>query len=168
MCDEIIGAAVQRQAQPLRIGDIARERSGNARHGLQHSAADFQRATEPGDLLVAPAVLGTNIVLRENPPNFLARTPHGYHDTRRIEADVREAGFQDVSITTVTERSTAENARDVAIAFCQGTPMRVELEARGPQALQMMTDAAEKALASVFGDGEISGTIQAHVVVAGG
>ena len=46
----------------------------------------------------------TEIVVREatrmfpeNPPNFLARTPHGYHDTRRIEADVREAGFQDVS-----------------------------------------------------------------------
>jgi SAM-dependent methyltransferase len=104
----------------------------------------------------------------ENPPNFLARTPHGYHDVRRIEADVREAGFQDVSITTVTERSTAESARDVAIAFCQGTPMRVELEALGPQALKAMTDAADKALVSAFGDGEISGTIQAHVVVAGG
>ena len=104
----------------------------------------------------------------ENPPTFIKRTPHGYFDLQRIEADVGAAGFTDVSLETLTLRSIAESPSDPAIGFCQGTPFRLELEALGPSAVQDVTERATKALAERFGEGEINGRIQAHVVVAGG
>ena len=69
----------------------------------------------------------------DDPPMFLARTPHGYHDAAAIRADVKAAGFADVSIETVTENSAAASHRDPAIAFCQGTPLRNEIEMRDAQ-----------------------------------
>ncbi|MBV9992236.1 MAG: methyltransferase domain-containing protein [Alphaproteobacteria bacterium] len=95
---------------------------------------------------------------------FLARTPHGYHDVARIEADLGAAGFKDIDISTIAKVSTAPGARDVAIAYCQGTPMRGEIEAQGD--LDVATDAAAAALAEAFGGGAISGRIQAHEIVA--
>ena len=43
----------------------------------------------------------------DDPPEFLARTPFGYHDLARIEADLREAGFSEVAAETVTKISRA-------------------------------------------------------------
>jgi len=54
-----------------------------------------------------------------DPPGFLARTPHGYHDRDRIVAEVRGAGFAEVTVETVTRRSVAPTCRDPAIGFCQ-------------------------------------------------
>lgn len=101
-----------------------------------------------------------------DPPRFLARTPHGYHDTARIEADVRQAGFSSVEITTLAHRSDAPDARTVAIAYCQGTPLRSEIEARDPASLPTLTDRAAEAIARQAGQGPVSGKIQAHVIVA--
>jgi len=56
-----------------------------------------------------------------DPPRFLARTPHGYHDQDAIAAEVRSAGFARVAVETVTRRSVAPSCRDPAIGFCQGT-----------------------------------------------
>ena len=53
-----------------------------------------------------------------------------------------------------------------AIAFCQGTPLRTEIEARDPQGLAAATEKAETALARRFGTGAVDGQIQAHVVTA--
>ena len=55
---------------------------------------------------------------------------------------------------------------DPATAFCQGTPMRGEIEARDKARLGEATDAAEAALAARFGKGPISGRISAHVITA--
>jgi SAM-dependent methyltransferase len=101
-----------------------------------------------------------------DPPLFLARTPHGYHDVRRIEADVRAAGFSTVAIETITLASTAPNPRIAAVAFCQGTPLRNEIEARDPTALDVVTERACEAIARNHGDGPISGKMQAHLVAA--
>jgi hypothetical protein len=57
---------------------------------------------------------------------FLARTPHGYHDIDQIDAELRKAGFSAVEIVTLQERSDAASARDPAVAYCQGTPLRNE------------------------------------------
>src|SRR5262249_19059494 len=65
----------------------------------------------------------------ESPPRFLARTPHGYCDAEKIRADLAAAGFRDVAIAAVEKISRADNARDVAIAYCHGTPLRNEIEA---------------------------------------
>jgi ubiquinone/menaquinone biosynthesis C-methylase UbiE len=101
-----------------------------------------------------------------DPPRFLARTPHGYHDMARIKEELRAAGFADVEAETVEKRSRAPSPRDPAIGFCQGTPLRNEIEARDPARLNEATEAAATALAARFGSGAIDGKIQAHIFVA--
>ena len=56
--------------------------------------------------------------------------------------------------------------RIAAIAYCQGTPLRNEIEARDPARLQEATDASEEAVARRFGRGPIDSAIQALVVTA--
>jgi SAM-dependent methyltransferase len=102
----------------------------------------------------------------EDPPLFLARTPHGYHDVTKIGADVRQAGFSNVEIITIEQRSVAPRARDPAIAYCEGTPLRNELEQRAPDQLQTVTDRAADAIAATYGQGPVSAKIQAHVIMA--
>jgi ubiquinone/menaquinone biosynthesis C-methylase UbiE len=106
------------------------------------------------------------VLFPQDPPLFLARTPHGYHDVARIREDVSAAGFPDVAIDTIDFTSKAASARDVAIAYCQGTPLRNEIVARNPSGLEEATNLATAALAKRFGDGAIEGMISAHVVTA--
>lgn len=101
-----------------------------------------------------------------DPPRFLARTPHGYHDLGLIRADLGRAGFTALEIETRAELSRAPSARDVALAYCQGTPLRNEIEARDPGLLELATDRAAVAIARHHGDGAVAGKIQAHVIVA--
>jgi SAM-dependent methyltransferase len=101
-----------------------------------------------------------------DPPVFLARTPHGYHDVARIREDVYAGGFRDISIDTVDFTSKAKSARDVAIAFCQGTPLQNEIVARDASRLQEATNVAEAALTKRFGSGPIEGLISAYVITA--
>lgn len=100
-----------------------------------------------------------------DPPRFLGRTPHGYHDHAAIARDLAQGGFTtSPRIETVAARSRAESPRIPAVAYCQGTPVRGEIEARDPSLLATATDAAEAALAKRFGRGPVDGKIQAHVV----
>lgn len=102
-----------------------------------------------------------------DPPLFMARTPHGYHDRSRIAGDLAAGGFSgQPRIDTVTARSRAANPRIAAFAYCQGTPLRNEIEAHDPARLKEATDAAEAAIARRFGPGEVDGKIQALVVTA--
>ena len=107
-------------------------------------------------------------VFPDDPPRFMARTPHGYHDVERIRAELKAAGFADVSVDTVTERSKAPSPRDPAVAYCQGTPLRNEIEARDASRLDEATQKAAEALERRFGNGPVDGRIQAHVISAGG
>src|SRR6478752_7670706 len=101
-----------------------------------------------------------------DPPRFLARTPHGYHDTTLIRSDLGKAGFSSVEIQTRAEQSRAPSPRHPAIAYCQGTPLRNEIEARDPQKLQAATDHAASVIAAKHGSGEVAAKIQAHVILA--
>ena len=68
-------------------------------------------------------------VFPDDPPRFMARTPHGYHDVAAIARDLAEAGFASAPrIETIAFRCRAESPRVVAIAYCQGTPWRNEIE----------------------------------------
>jgi ubiquinone/menaquinone biosynthesis C-methylase UbiE len=102
----------------------------------------------------------------DQPTQFLARIPHGYHNQDEVLADVRTAGFTDVKIETLTARSNAASPDIPAIAYCQGTPLRNEIEACDAARLDEATQVATDALTRRFGQGAISGLIQAHVVVA--
>ena len=104
-------------------------------------------------------------VFPEDPPRFLARTPHGYYDRTAIERDLANGGFTKASqITTVEARSWAKSAQVPAIGYCQGTPLRNEIEARDPARLGEATDAAAEAIAERFGRDGVDGKIQAHIV----
>ncbi len=104
-------------------------------------------------------------VFPEDPPRFLARTPHGYHERSRIEQDLVSSGFSaPPEIVTLAARSRATSPRDPAIAFCQGTPLRNEIEAHGASRLGEATDLAADAIGRRFGRGEVDGKMQAHVV----
>ena len=105
-------------------------------------------------------------VFPDDPPRFLARTPHGYHDVAVIRDDLHRGGFTAIEIETRAEQSRAASARDVATAFCQGTPLRNEIEARDASRLQLATDRATAAIAARHGNGPVAGKIQAHVIVA--
>lgn len=101
----------------------------------------------------------------DDPPRFMARTPHGYHDRQRIEDDLRQAGFTaPIHFETRAERGRAESAEALALAFCQGTPLRNEIEARDPTKLEAAMRVSTEALQSRFGAGPLEGKIQAHVV----
>ncbi|MCY1238693.1 hypothetical protein D9M72_514450 [compost metagenome] len=103
----------------------------------------------------------------ESPPDFMARTPHGYHSQAAIEQDLRQGGFTAPPLfETVTATSRADAARIPAVAYCQGTPLRADLERRGPDALARSTDACAQAFLAAYGDGPVSGPMQAHVVMA--
>lgn len=102
----------------------------------------------------------------DDPPRFLARTPHGYHDKALIRAELEEAGFSDVAIETRAEQSRASSPRIPALAYCQGTPLRNEIEARAPGKMEAATDCAASAIAGRHGNSEVTAKIQAHVIVA--
>jgi len=102
-----------------------------------------------------------------DPPRFLARLPHGYCDQAAIASALVQGGFTGAKVfDTVTVQSRADSPRTVAAAYCQGTPLRNEIEARNATILGEATDVAAAALSHRFGKGEVTGKIQAIVVAA--
>ncbi len=100
------------------------------------------------------------------PPSFLRRVPHGYHDLDVVRAELAAAGFRAVSAGTVARRSRAPSARDPAIAFCGGTPLRNEIVERDPALLEVAIERAAAAVEARFGATDVDGKIQAHVIEA--
>jgi SAM-dependent methyltransferase len=100
-----------------------------------------------------------------DPPRFMARTPHGYHDRGLIARDLAAAGFTAApNIETVAARSRAACADIAAIAYCQGTPLRGEIGERSGASLGEATAVAAAALVARFGSGPIDSKIQALIV----
>jgi ubiquinone/menaquinone biosynthesis C-methylase UbiE len=86
----------------------------------------------------------------DDPPLFLPRT----------------AGFERCSLSRRDDISTAAGPQVPAIAYCRGTPLRNEIEARDPGGLERATAVAAAAIHARYGDGPIEGRISAVVVVA--
>ena len=105
-------------------------------------------------------------VFSDDPPMFLARTPHGYHDVEQIRADLVAAGFSEIAIETLEKISSAPTARHAAIGYAQGTPLRNEIEERDAGALELVTDRATALIAARFGDGPVSAKIRGHILIA--
>ena len=102
----------------------------------------------------------------DDPPRFLVRTPHGYSEYASIGRDLLAGGFAaPPEFIKRAERSCAPSAREPAVAFCQGTPLRSELEARGAAPLEEATEAAAEQIAKRFGRDSVEGRMQAHVVI---
>ncbi len=100
------------------------------------------------------------------PPSFLTRVPFGYHDRDRIEADLRLAGFSEVAAETVQLSSPIGSAEEAAIGLCHGSPLRAEIEAHGPGALERATRAAAAALTALGAAEGAEAPMSALVVTA--
>jgi SAM-dependent methyltransferase len=100
----------------------------------------------------------------DDPPSFLARVPHGYHDPDLVASDLTTAGFGGIHLETVELDCTGRSAADLARGYCRGTPLRPEIEARGD--LEATTDAVASALERRFGSGPVVGRMSALVVSA--
>ncbi|MFL6105990.1 MAG: class I SAM-dependent methyltransferase [Marmoricola sp.] len=88
-----------------------------------------------------------------SPPQFLSRTPYGYFDHDQLRADVEAAGLTaQIEVCSGTNRGTAE---EIATAFCQGTPLRAEIEAHPTLGVEEATTAATELLLQRLGDGVI-------------
>lgn len=96
-----------------------------------------------------------------DPPGFFRRTPYGYNDVAAITATLVDAGFSGVTSDKVTFPSTAPSAAHVAMALCQGTPLRSEIEQRAPHGLVEITRIAERAVEKAFGTGPVETTMRA-------
>ncbi|WBL80202.1 methyltransferase domain-containing protein [Bradyrhizobium xenonodulans] len=118
------------------------------------------------NVLTHEATVTLGRMFPDDPPRFMIRTPHGYHDKAVIKSDLERAGFRDISIETRSEISRAPSAEYVAIALCQGTPLRSEIEARDASKLQAATDFVAEALRTRHGSGAVEGKIQAIVIEA--
>lgn len=104
-------------------------------------------------------------VFPDDPPRFLSRTPYGYYDPGTVERDLAAGGFTaSPRIETLAARSRAASPRGPAVGYCQGTPLRSEIEARDAARLEEATEAAARVIAERFGAGAVDGKIQAHVV----
>ncbi len=101
-----------------------------------------------------------------DPPRFMARTPHGYHDVERIREELAAAGFAKISVDEVDAISKGSSPSDVAIGFCQGTPLRNEIEAREASRLEEATKHVAEVLELRLGKGPIEGRARAFVVTA--
>lgn len=106
------------------------------------------------------------IIFPDDPPLFMARTPHGYHDVEQIRRELNAASFSDISVVAVDAKSKASSPHDAAVAYCEGTLLRNEIEARNPSGLQHATAKAAEVLARRFGNGPIEGRIRAFVIRA--
>jgi ubiquinone/menaquinone biosynthesis C-methylase UbiE len=100
-----------------------------------------------------------------DPPRFLARIPHGYYVQSEIASDLAGGGFSRTpEMATLTSQSRADSANIPSMAYCQGTPLRNEIESRGALRLGEATEVGAAAIANRFGSGTVEGKIQAHIV----
>jgi len=105
-------------------------------------------------------------VFPDNPPRFLSRTPHGYFEEDLIQEELGAAGFSSVQYESLDANSSAASPRHPAIAYCQGTPLRNEIEERDAELMKRVTDKAADAIEARFGNGSVTGKIRGYVVAA--
>jgi SAM-dependent methyltransferase len=89
----------------------------------------------------------------DNPPSAMRRLPFGYHDVGAIRADLRAAGFAEVTVEGVERQLRVADPREPAIGLCQGGSSRAEIEARDPGGLERATERVTAALKARFGPG---------------
>ncbi|PWS33957.1 SAM-dependent methyltransferase [Falsiroseomonas bella] len=97
----------------------------------------------------------------DDPPLFMARTPHGHGDIPALTAAMESAGFAGIVAERVTLPCRAKSARHAAMAICQGTPLRAEIEARGTAGLDAVTAFAAQRLAQVLAGGAMDEPVEA-------
>ena len=94
----------------------------------------------------------------------MATVPHGYFDLDQVVADLAAGGMGDISAEVVTLHGHAGSAADVAAGFCAGTPLRMEMVARGD--LADGTKVVAEEMTARLGAGPVTAPMTAYVVEA--
>lgn len=105
-------------------------------------------------------------VFSDNQPGFLSRTPHGHYDPTTYRAELAVAGFSKVQVDRISATSSARSPAIPAVAYCQGTPLRNEIEEMAGPDLEEATAIVTEAIRVRFGDGSVHGRIQGFVIAA--
>jgi hypothetical protein len=150
--------------------------------GLKESMAAsalFEPKREPNQSISASRLLTQHGPIHICRPAPCRLRPAGPHRERRawsgrfgfdhdeIRADLVAAGYaQGIAIDELEARSRAESCEIPAIAYCQGTPLRNEIESRDPSQLAHVTAVASAAVADRFGERDVDGLIRGFIVTA--
>jgi SAM-dependent methyltransferase len=89
-------------------------------------------------------------------PDFIARTPFGYHDRGAIEGELREAGFTEIAIDQVDKVSPPGSAAALAHGMCFGSPLANDLAARPAADRERAGAAAHAAAERAEADGGLA------------
>lgn len=95
----------------------------------------------------------------DEPLEFFRRTPYGYFDIDRIRGELETAGFDRITGEYI-EGSSHSTPETGAVAFCQGTPLRGEIERHSSLDVQSATAIATTELHRRYGPGEFDAPIR--------
>jgi hypothetical protein len=98
-------------------------------------------------------------------PDFY-RIPWSYHDSRKIESDLRAAGFKQISIQDVQLIGRAPSSDYAAMGLVQGTPMAHVIAERGGISVDAFTALISAALSRELGTGPLAVPMRAWLVRA--
>lgn len=101
----------------------------------------------------------------DDTPTFY-KIPWSYHDTRRIESDLRAAGFKQVSIQGVELIGRAPSSDWAAMGLVQGSPLAHVIAARGGISVDAFTAVISAALSRELGTGPLAVPMRAWIVRA--
>ncbi|MEJ2885088.1 class I SAM-dependent methyltransferase [Actinomycetospora aeridis] len=111
-----------------------------------------------------PLGLALERVFGDDAPTFVTAIPHGYHDTKQVTADVHAGGLEVVGLATMTVEGRADDARQIAVGFCTGSPLRAELVRRGD--LDATVEQVATTMTELLGPGPVRATMTAHLIEA--
>lgn len=101
----------------------------------------------------------------EDPPQFY-RVPFNMHAEEATRELLADAGFSDVTVTSLRFGTEAPSARDAAIGLVRGNPVVTAIEQRGSIGVEEFVEAVTTALARELGDGPMPAPMSAYVVSA--
>jgi hypothetical protein len=103
--------------------------------------------------------------LPDTPPDFY-NVPYGFYEIDVIKNLLFEAGFADIEISVLPRVTATDEARDMALGYVMGTPIRLQIEQCAPDYLSAIVDAVEHAVGQKFGYKSVKAKIQAIVFTA--
>lgn len=141
--------------------------------------AEARRVLAPGGTFLAyvwdalaanplPAAITEELaaLFPHDPPRFFARTPYAHASLDRLRDEMEAVGLADFGAAAVRRTGWTPSAEAAAVAFCQGTPVRGEIEQRAAGRLDGVTAQVARGLVRRFGGGPFETPLRALVVTA--
>lgn len=116
--------------------------------------------------IVAVAHHALTLLLAEDPPQHLRRTPFGFGDPDVLTDLLHEGGFRDVVVDIVEKAATSPSANELAAGLIEGCPLADEIRARNGARLPTVVGAVARAIARRYGDKPVKARISALMASA--